>query len=73
MISDAKEMRVFNKDEYLYQEKKNVDGLYIIIRGVVEDSILGSTLSNRHGMGSILSYIHVVDRQSKALSSLKAI
>lgn len=41
LIKDSKEKKVFAKNEFIYQEKKQVEGLYIIARGVVETSILG--------------------------------
>lgn len=71
-VESERKLKTFAKNETIFKKGDQVPGIYIISKGLVEET-LSEEFSLRHGMGTILSYSNYVNTNNIALSTLTAI
>lgn len=59
--------QTFLKDQYVFTKSQKLKFIYMIMSGVVEEDLNGTEI--QRGIGSILSYSHILNQNFEALSS----
>lgn len=69
ILCQSKTLVEFQKNQIIYEKKKPIPGVYVIVQGVIKDK-LSDDISIKFGMGALINYAHCTQMKKEKIKAL---